>query len=102
MAAIIAIKWNTYAKAYLLLQYAQYLTQMVLFIIYVAFAVYNSNPAWTTKQMARHPAGVASSKKLLDRYWLANWVNSHSHFINLSAPKGPAAEASHTCTACSA
>jgi hypothetical protein len=33
---------------------------MVLFLIYLAFSIYYNDPAWSTAEMVRQPAGQAA------------------------------------------
>ncbi|KAI8473405.1 MAG: Ion transport protein-domain-containing protein [Monoraphidium minutum] len=60
--AVIEVKWDSFARAFLLMQasFVHFLVFMVLFLVYLAFAVYYNDPAWTTAQMVRQPAGQAA------------------------------------------
>lgn len=58
--AVINVKWNTYARAFLLLQLAQYLCFLILFLVYVSFAVYQNNPSWSVQELLCQPSGQAA------------------------------------------
>ena len=60
MRAIISVKWDSFGRAFLLLQFAQFLAFTVLFLAFLAIAVYHNDPAWTTAELVQHPAGRAA------------------------------------------
>jgi len=49
--AVIEVKWDSYARAFLLMQFVQFLVFMVLFLTYLAVAIYHNDPAWTTAEV---------------------------------------------------
>lgn len=55
--AVIHTKWHSFAKGFLLLQYSQYMTYVILYVVYINFAVYHADSSWDTYAMVRSPAG---------------------------------------------
>lgn len=92
--AVIDVKWESYARAFLLLQFAQFLAFLALFLAYLGVAVYHNDPAWTTAQVCgahwrveERGAGVAVANG--GRGTDATFCAAHP-FISLLPPHPPA------------
>jgi hypothetical protein len=58
--AIINVKWESFARAFLLMQFVQFLAFFTFFLAYMAVAVYGNDPAWSTRELLAHPEGRAA------------------------------------------
>eukprot|EP00882_Tetradesmus_deserticola_P013423 GHRQ01014252.1.p1 GENE.GHRQ01014252.1~~GHRQ01014252.1.p1 ORF type:complete len:609 (+),score=264.50 GHRQ01014252.1:262-1827(+) len=58
--AIINVKWESFARAFLLMQFVQFFAFLTFFLAYMGVAVYGNDPAWTTAELLAHPQGRAA------------------------------------------